>query len=60
MIILEINTQDKTLSMFNRTKTKSKMLMHSQFEQIDEDAKFVIFDKTLFIDKYNVTIKSES
>ena len=59
MIVLEIDARNKTITMFNRTITKSKMLMHSQFEQIDEDAKFVVFDKTLSIDKYNVEIKFE-
>lgn len=60
MIELEINTLDKTLSMFNRTLKKSKMIMHTNFEQIGEDAEFVIFDNILFIDKNNVKIKFES
>ena len=57
MIELVINMWNNTVSMFARTKRTSKLLLHSSFEQIDEDSVFMIFDKKLHISKNNIVVR---
>ena len=57
MIELVINMWNNTVSMFALSERTSKLLLHSSFEQIDEDSVFMIFDKKFFINKNTVTIR---
>jgi len=57
MIELVINMWNNTVSMFALSERTSKLLLHSSFEQIDEDSVFMIFDKKLHISKKNIVVR---